>query len=111
MKLSTERVGEASILAEAMLWSLFPIVTILSFSSVSPLVSLGLSTFFATLFFAVLLTMRRSWRDVVNVRALPDMLLATLVLGILYYVLIFFGLQYTSAGNASILLLSDIFFG
>jgi len=110
MKLSRERVGDVCILSEAVLWGAFPVITILSFTSLTPLVSLGWSTLFASVVFAVLLTVRGKWSDVWNRRAMKDVLLTAFVLGFLYYILFFFGLQYTSAGNASIIALSELFF-
>lgn len=110
MKLSEERRGESYIILEAVLWGLFPVISILSFSSVSPLVSLGWSALVASGVFACLLTVRGTWKDVVNAGALPDILFTTFFIGILYYVFFFFGLQHTSAGNASIVALAEIFF-
>ena len=40
-----------------------------------------------------------------------DILLTTLILGVLYYILTFFGLRLTSPGNASIIGLSEILMG
>lgn len=106
-----QRAGELFILSEVALWGLFPVITILSFASSTPLVSLGWSTLFATLFFSVFLTVRKKWGDVLNTAALFDTLRATFFIGFLYYGFFFFGLQYTSAGNASIVaLISEIFF-
>jgi len=42
--------------------------------------------------------------------AIKDILLATLFLGFLYYFLLFVGLKYTTAGNASIISLTEAFF-
>lgn len=110
MKFGRERIGELCILSEAVLWGIFPVITILSFTSLTPLVSLGWSTLFASGVFGVLLTVRRKWADVWNPRAMRDVLLTAFVLGFLYYILFFFGLQYTSPGNASIIALSELFF-
>jgi len=110
MKFSRERTGELCILFEAILWGAFPVITILSLTSITPLVSLGWSTLFAAGVFGALLTLRGKWADVWNPRAMKDILLTAFVLGFLYYILFFFGLQYTSAGNASIIALSELFF-
>lgn len=110
MKLDQEKRGEIIIFLEAFLWSLFPIITILSFKNISPLISLGWSTLFATIFFAIILTIKGKWKEIKNKEALKDILLVTFFLGILYYLLYFFGLRYTSAGNASLIALTEIFF-
>lgn len=105
-----ERVGEFYILAAGLLWGLFPVITILTYNTLSPLVVLGWSQILAGILFGVVLTVRGTWIDVVNTRALKDMFLATLFTGILFYLLFFFGLMHTSAGNAGIIALAEIFF-
>ena len=110
MQLSQERKGEVMVIAANILWSFFPIITLLTYSFVSPLFSLAWSTFFAAVFFAVILTLRKTWKDFKNISALKDMLMTALFIGILFYGLYFWGLQYTTAGNASIISLMEIFF-
>jgi drug/metabolite transporter (DMT)-like permease len=110
MTLSNERQGELYIFASSILWSLFPIVTIFSLINISPLISLAGSSFFASAFFAVFLSIKKKWHELKNTSAYKDMLLASLILGVGYYVLVFWGLQYTSAGNSSIVGLSEVFF-
>ncbi len=110
MILNQERQGELFIFAETIFWSLFPVITILSYNKLSPLVSLAASTFFATIFFAIVVTIQKKWHEIKNKSALGDILLATFFIGILLYLLYFFGLRYTSAGNASIIGLTEIFF-
>lgn len=110
MNLSEEKQGEIIIFFEAALWGLFPVITILSFKNVSPLISLGWSTLFATIFFALVISVKRRWQEMKNKAALKDILLTTLILGVVYYLLFFTGLHYTSAGNAGIIALTEVFF-
>ena len=111
IKLHKERQGELIIVAESTLWGLFPIITILSFRGISPLVSFGGSTLIAAIFFGLVLTIKHKWKEVKDVTAYKDILLATFFIGFLMYPLYFFGLKYTSAGNASIVdLTAEIFF-
>lgn len=110
MKLNKEREGELFIFGEAALWALFPVLTILSYGKVSPLVSLGISSLFASIFFAVILSFKKKWHEIKNASAFKDILWATFFIGILYYLFYYFGLRYTSAGNASIIVLTEIFF-
>lgn len=111
MKLTKEREGELFIFGEAALWALFPVITILSYNKISPLVSLAVSSMFAAFFFAVMLSAKKKWHEVANTSAFKDILLTTFFIGIVYYLLYFFGLQYTSAGNASIIVVfAEIFF-
>ncbi|MFA5022594.1 MAG: DMT family transporter [Patescibacteria group bacterium] len=110
MALSKDQQGELFIFAEATLWSFFPIITILSYSKLSPLISLAGSTLFAALFFAIFLAGKNKWQEIKDLSVLGDIILATLFIGILYYFLIFTGLKYTTAGNASIISLAEVFF-
>jgi drug/metabolite transporter (DMT)-like permease len=110
MKPDQERQGEFFILLQALLWSLFPVITILSYGFLPPLISFGWSTLFAALFFGGVLTLRHRWGEIRDRSSLRDILWATLFLGILYYGLVFFGLRYTSAGNASLIAATEMCF-
>lgn len=110
MKQTTERIGELFILFQAFLWGLFPVITVLSLKNLSPLISLGVSTFLAACFFAVIISFKRKWQEIKNISAVIDMLWATLFISILYFGFYFLGLRYTSAGNASLIALSEILF-
>lgn len=92
------------------LWAFFPIVTKFSISSLSPLFSASISTFFAFLFFAVVLTFKRKWHEILRWDAWWDMFWSTFFIGILFYAFIFLALSRTTAGNVSILSLSEILF-
>lgn len=111
LKLKTkEREGETFIFLEAILWSLFPVITILSLKNIPPLLSLAWSTLFAAIFFGVVLSIKKGWSELRNKEALKDILFTTFILGIVYYFFYFFGLLYTSAGNASLIALTETFF-
>jgi drug/metabolite transporter (DMT)-like permease len=110
MGLNTEKQGELYIALECLLWGLFPVITALSYNQQSPLIALEISTLFATGFFALVLSIKHKWYEVKNIAALKDILLGTFFIGVLYYFLYFFGLRYTSPGNASIIALTEVFF-
>jgi len=110
MKLSQEKQGEIIIFGEAFLWGLFPVITILAYSTLSPLLTYSWSIIFATIFFGILILIRKKWKDLINLSAFKDILFITLFLGIIFYGLIFTGLKFTSAGNASIIALMEVFF-
>jgi drug/metabolite transporter (DMT)-like permease len=110
IKLTSEKKGELFILCESLLWSLFPVITILSFKSVFPLLSLAWSTLFAAIFFGLVLSFKKSWHQLQDRSAIKDILLTTFLLGIVYYFLFFTGLRYTNAGNASLIALTEILF-
>ncbi|MDO8489165.1 MAG: DMT family transporter, partial [Candidatus Omnitrophota bacterium] len=63
---------------------------------------------FAAISFAIVLTVRKKWLELKNTVALKDILITTLLLGIFYYLLTFFALRSTSAGNVSIIALTEI---
>lgn len=106
----TERQGELFILLQTPLWALFPIITILSTNTLPPLTSLAWSTLFSCFVFAAIISIRKKWKETADIPALKDIFWVAVFNGTLYYVLFFFGLRYTSAGNASIIALSEIFF-
>ncbi|MBI4093169.1 MAG: DMT family transporter [Candidatus Kerfeldbacteria bacterium] len=108
--MNRERQGELFILLQTPLWGLFPIITILTLNRLSPLISLVWSTLFSCIFFAVVVSLKKKWRDLTNIAALKDVLWNVFFVGILYYVLFFYGLQHTSAGNAGIIALTEVFF-
>jgi len=110
MKLSQEQEGEIIIFGKAVLWSLFPIMTTLTYSSLSPLASLSWTTVFAALFFGIILTIRKKWGEIKNISAMKDIAMAALLIGICYYGFMFWGIQKSSPGNVSIIALSEIFF-
>jgi drug/metabolite transporter (DMT)-like permease len=107
---SKERAGECFIVAETLLWSLFPVITILTYGTITPLYTAAISTFIAALFFAAVLTAKRQWHHLLRRQAWWSILLTSLIIGVLFYAFIFTGLRYTTAGNASILSLMEVFF-
>ncbi|MBI5734106.1 MAG: DMT family transporter [Candidatus Kerfeldbacteria bacterium] len=105
-----EKQGEVYIISSAILWGFFPIITILSYKSLTPLVSLAVSTFISSIFFGVLVWYRGSIYQIKDRQAMFDTLIMTLILGVGYYGLYFLALQYTSAGNASMIALTETLF-
>lgn len=110
MAISEETKGDAAILLGGLLWGLFPVITILSYSSLGPLVALTLSTIFSAAFFTILLTVKKKWPELANLEAWKNIVFVALFIGILVYVFMFIGLKYTSPGNASLIGLTEIFF-
>ncbi len=110
MTKNTEKQGELFILGEAALWGLFPIITLLSYGKLSPLISLAGSTIFAAVFFAITLTIQRKWHEFAQKNIYKDLFMATLITGIIFYLLTFIGLLYTTPGNVSIIELIEVFF-
>ena len=74
------------------------------------LLSLSLSSIIAGLFFAGRITIKKRLHEVRNRSAITPILLSTLFNGVIYYLLTFIALQFTSPGNASIVAMTEIFF-
>jgi len=110
MALSNARKGECLVLVEKLLWSSFPIVVLISLSTILPLVSAGLTMLIASFFFAVVMTLTGRWYELKNRLALKPLLLATLLNGVIFFPVLFWGQSKTSAGNAAIVLQMEIFF-
>ena len=110
MQLSQTRQGELAIIANEFFWSLFPVITILSYSALPSLVSLTVSFFFSCCLFAAVILYRREWREVFYAAVWPDMIWVIAMVGVGYYIFYFWGLKYTSAGNAAIVALMETVF-
>ncbi len=105
------RRGEIAVLLSCLLGSVFPVIAILSFSAVSPLFSAALSTLVAAAFFAALVARRCGAAALLRrPAAWQDILLTSLYIGVAFHSLFFIGLRFTTAGNAAILLLLEVFF-
>lgn len=104
------RTGELYVFAEAFLWSLFPIITKLTYSELSPLFTASISTFASSIFFASIVTAKGEWHSWRQRNAWNDIVLASLFTGVLFYALLFTGLKYTTAGNAAMMGLMEVFF-
>jgi drug/metabolite transporter (DMT)-like permease len=108
--ITKERQGEIFIFGSAVQGGLFPIIVVLSYNSISAPMSLSLSTFIAAIFFGVMLTIKKKWHELLIWKGVKNIFLTTLYLGILSYIFLYYGLIYTSPGNASIIELSGILF-
>lgn len=93
-----------------MLWGALPIVSLLIYRSISPIWTLALSTVIGTVFLGVLFFWRRLYRELRDKKSWQPILLSALIIGVLYYLIFFFGLQFTTAGNASIIINMEIWF-
>ena len=93
-----------------MLWGLFPIVTIFTYSYISIIYSLAISSFFSILFFLVFFIKNKEWRYFKIKKWWSYLLWSSILNGIIFYLIMFYWLQYTDAINASILWLWEILF-
>ena len=102
--------GELSLTMSAFLWSFAPVFLILTFSKIQPLYTAALSTLAAAIFFALMVTICRQWHEIRITNAWKDILLTTLMNGVLFYMLLFIGTSKTTAGNAGIVMQMEVFF-
>lgn len=110
MKLTQTQLGELAILTESLLSSLLPIISLITFTSLSPLFTLAGSLIFTAIFFFIIITYKNRWQELIRVDVLKDIAWVVIFIGIFYYGLFFFGLQFTNAGNAGIILQMELFF-
>lgn len=109
MKLTREQEGILIIITEAILWSFFPIITLLIYQYISPLFTLALGNLFAIFFFGIIIVFRKKWHEFKNKSGIKDVFIASIFISLLW-IFVFIGLQKTTAGNASIILLMEILF-
>lgn len=107
--MSEEKKGELYLAAEIALWSFFPILAHVLVAEMSPVLTAGISTLCAALFFIAWVTYKSEWMYMWNA-PWKDMLLSTLCIGVLFYGILFVGASYTTAGNTAIFLLAQVFF-
>ncbi len=101
--------GDVLAFSSIVFWSLFPVVTKLSHHTFPPLWSAFFALALSCLFFGFYaLFFRHSF----SVHPSDYLLFLWVILfnGICYYSLMFYGLQYTTAGNGAILSLLEVFF-
>ncbi|MEK7162005.1 MAG: DMT family transporter [Patescibacteria group bacterium] len=110
MNLSKTKQGDFLILIQAFLSSFFPIVAVLSYKTLTPMVSLFYSSVFTAGVFLILFCFRPKWRELIIPGVLKELLFVALIIGVGYYGLFFLALKYTTAGNASLIALMEIFF-
>lgn len=110
MRFTETQKGELYLLSEILLWSLFPVISILTFTGNSPLESAALSTIIAAIFFAIVVTFKKGWHQLKIRSAWKPILASSLIIGVIFYGLVFTGMEFTTAGNTSIIFLMEIFF-
>lgn len=104
------------IFLEVLLWAAFPIVIRATYKFLPPIHTLAYATLGASVFFGILFLFNKGWRELKKWEAWKPILLSTFIIAVLFYTCFFWGLQSTTAGNASIvsqmeLWFSFVFFG
>lgn len=114
--MTEQRKGELFASGHLLLWCLFPVLTKILYKTLPPIASLAWISLCTAIFFFILVLVRKRFSEFTIRQAWFPMFMNALILGIVFYALYFWGLQHTSAGNASILglfeiLSSFLFFG
>lgn len=109
MKISETAKGELSVFGESLLSSMLPILGIITFKTLPPLYSLFGSILFTTIFFVILLTLKKSWQSL-SKQNFKILFWIVLLIGVGYHGLSYIGLELTSANNASIIWQSELLF-
>jgi len=107
-RVSEERKGEGLIFLMGILWAFFPVITVLSYRSISGAASLLWSDIFATIIFAALMFYRGKWGELRNPQLWKYGILIALYIGVLVYSLIYVALEFTSPGNVAIIGLLEV---
>lgn len=100
--------GNIFIILEMILWSLFPIISILGLEGVPVFVSLFWVNLFAVLFFFFIVLFRRKFFELKNKRVWFLTMGTVLFINVLFYGLYFLSLKYTTPANASIVSMFEI---
>ncbi len=101
--------GELYSILIALLESLFPIISIYILVSIQPLFAYAFSIMVANVVFIVLISYQKTWSEFLVKEAWADLLWLTFYITTLF-VLMMIGLQYTTAGNMSVIISLQLFF-
>lgn len=90
---------------EKILSWLFPVLTVIAYTStsLSGIYALWLGSLLAAWVFALIVTIEKWWRQHITKRVMYDMLIGILCIGILYHGLYFTALEYSSPNNVALI--------
>ena len=104
-----ERKGEIYMLLLSLIESWFPILSLFSIPLIGAIYSYTFAIVIATVIFLSLLVYQKKVPELFQKNALKDLLLTTLFINLLF-VLVFIGLQYTTAGNMAVIIFLQLLF-
>jgi len=107
--MTQEREGEFLMLGLAMIESWFPILSIVSMSYIGALHTYTYSLIIALVFFIVIMFKRDRFKELKNKEAYKDLLLTSFWITTLF-LLVFIGMQYTTAGNMAVIIFLQLLF-
>ncbi len=104
-----ERKGEIYMLMLTVIESWFPILSLFSMALIGAMYSFALSISIATLVFLALIVYKKKVPELFQKDARKDLLLTTFFINLLF-ILVFIGLQYTTAGNMAVIIFLQLLF-
>ncbi|WP_294963581.1 DMT family transporter [Sulfurimonas sp.] len=107
--MTKEREGELLMIGLSILESWFPILSIVAISHIGALHTYAFSLFISLFFFLALMTKKKLFSELKNRDAYKDLLITSLLITMLF-ALMFIGMQYTTAGNMSVIIFTQLFF-
>lgn len=107
--MTEERKGEIYMLLLSLLESWFPIFSLFSIALVGAMFSFAFSVSIATIIFLSLVIYQKKLPELFQKDARKDLLLTTFFINLLF-LLVFIGLQYTTAGNMAVIIFMQLFF-
>ncbi|CAA6808348.1 MAG: Membrane protein [uncultured Sulfurovum sp.] len=105
----TQHKGELYAILIALLESLFPILSIFILVHIEPLFAYALFIMIANVVFIFIISYQKTWSEFLVKEAWADMLWLTFYITTLF-VLMLVGLQFTTAGNMSVIITLQLFF-
>jgi len=107
--MTKERQGELLMLGLAMIESWFPILSIVAMSYIGALHTYMYSLMIALVFFIIMMFKRNRFEELKNKEAYKDLLLTSFWITTLF-LLVFIGMQYTTAGNMAVIIFLQLLF-
>ena len=104
-----ERKGEIYMLLLSVLESWFPIFSLFSIALIGAMYSFAFSVSIATIIFLALVVYQKKIPELLQEDARKDLLLTTFFINLLF-ILVFTGLQYTTAGNMAVIIFLQLLF-
>jgi len=107
--MTTQREGELYMLGLALLESWFPILSIVAIQHIGALHTYAFSLLTSLFFFVVIMIRKNLFIELKNPKAYKDLLLTSFWITTLF-VFVFLGMQYTTAGNMSVIIFMQVLF-
>jgi len=107
--MTKEREGELYMIGLSLLESWFPILSIVSISHIGALHTYAFALLISLFFFVAIMIQKNLFVELKNPRAYKDLLLTSFWITTLF-MLVFLGMQYTTAGNMSVIIFLQLLF-